>query len=184
MKYFKTWFPLAGLLILLMFAGRKVYSQEYRTGGSVIYNFRAKGIGLEARVEFPIKRVKLLEGLSIVPQFSYYPPFNDMTEFYLGSSVHLGLYKINKWIFYGLANASYNGWINYDESPDADAHFSNLALEGGLGVTRKKCVRPFLELRLNAIGMEPSVRLGFLYTFNCERRGAVPCSKIPPQPQF
>jgi hypothetical protein len=162
----------------------RCYSQEYRVGGSLIYNFRTKGIGLDARAEFPLKSIHLLEGLSIVPQVSYFPAFNNITEFYAGSSAHLGLYKLNKWIFYGLVNVSYKGWINYDESNDPDARFSNLALEGGIGITRKKCVRPFLELKLNTIGIEPTVRIGMLYTIHCERRGAVPCSKIPPQPQF
>jgi hypothetical protein len=184
MKNFKTCLAIACLVNLSILINSNLYSQEYRLGGAAIYNFSSKGIGIDARAEFPLKRVKLLEGLSIVPQFSYFPPFNEVTEFYLGSSIHLGFYKINKWIFYGLVNASYNGWLNYDESTDANAEFSNLAFEGGLGITRKKCVRPFLEFRLNAVGIEPSIRLGLLYTFNCERRGAVPCSKIPPQPQF
>jgi hypothetical protein len=172
---------IAALFLILCLNG---FSQEYRVGGSVIYNFRNRGIGLGARAEFPLKSVDLLEGLSIVPQIAYFPAFNSISEFYAGSSVHLGIYKLNKWIFYGLANVSYKGWINYAESIDPNARFSNLALEGGIGVTRKKCIRPFLEFRLNAIGMEPSVQLGLLYTFNCDRRGQVPCSKIPPQPEF
>jgi hypothetical protein len=159
-------------------------AQEYRMGGSAVYNFKNKGFGLEGRLEFPIKQIRLLEGFSIVPQFAYFPAFNTIKEFYLGSSVHIGVYRYNKWIFYALGNVSYNGWLNYEDSDSPDAKYSNIALEGGLGITRKTCARPFLELRLNAIGIEPNIRLGFLYTFNCEKRGMVPCSRIPPQPQF
>jgi hypothetical protein len=173
-----------GLIALLVCLNAGIYSQEYRVGGSAIYNFKTKGLGLEARLEYPIKQVKLLEGFSIVPQFSYFPALNDISEFYLGTSAHLGFYRFNKWLFYGLVNLSYNGWLNYEDSTDPNAKFSNLGFEGGVGITMKNCVRPFMELRLNAIGFEPNVRLGFYYTFNCNRRGMVPCSKIPPQPQF
>lgn len=162
-----------------------VYSQQYSLGGSVIYNFKSKGIGLGFRSEIPIERIQLLEGISIAPQISYFPWFNDVSEFYIGSSIHLGVYKINRWLFYGLANVSYNGWINYGDSNDNNAQFSNLAAEAGIGVTQWKCRwRPYSELRLNFIGTEPNFRIGMLYTFNCKIRGQVPCSKIPPQPTF
>ncbi len=159
-------------------------AQEYRLGGSAIYNFKTKGVGIGLRAEFPLESIDILEGISIVPQVSYFPAFNTVSEFYLGSSVHLGVYKIRKWIFYALINTSYKGWINYDESNDEDAKFSNLALEGGIGVTRHTCLRPFLELRLNAIGLEPNIRIGLLYTIHCDIKGAVPCPKIPQQPTF
>lgn len=160
------------------------YSQEYRVGGSVIYNLKTNGLGFGIRGEFPIKSIDLLEGFSVVPQVTYFPGYNDISEFFLGSSLHLGVYKLERWIFYGLANVSYNGWINHEESNDSDAKFSNLSLDGGVGVTMNTCWRPFLEFRLDAIGFEPSIHLGLLYTFNCDRRGMVPCSKIPAQPQF
>lgn len=171
-------------LSILTISGINTFAQEYRIGGSAIYNLKTDGFGFGIRAEFPIQRIDLLEGFSIVPQITYFPGFNDVSEFYLGSSLHLGIYKLDRWIFYGLANVSYNGWINYEDSNDPDAKFSNLALDGGVGVTMNTCWRPFLELRLDAIGFEPSIRLGILYTVNCDRRGMVPCSKIPAQPQF
>lgn len=172
------------LITLILFTGINSYSQEYRVGGSLIYNLKTNGFGFGIRSEFPIHSIDLLEGFSLVPQVSYFPGFNNVSEFYLGSSIHLGVYSLDKWIFYGLANVSYKAWINYEDSSDPDAKFSNLALDGGVGVTRNSCWRPFLELRLNAIGFEPSIRLGVLYTFNCENRGMVPCSKVPAQPKF
>jgi hypothetical protein len=170
------------VFFLLVFSNS--YSQEYRLGGSMIYNLKNNSFGFGLRSEFPIQSIDLLEGFSVVPQVSYFPGFNNVSEFYLGSSLHLGVYTLEKWLFYGLANVSYKGWINYEDSNDPDAKFSNLALDGGIGVTRNSCWRPFLEFRLNAIGFEPSIQLGLLYTFNCDNRGMVPCSKIPAQPKF
>lgn len=172
------------LTTLIVLASIITFSQEYRVGGSLIFNLGKGGFGFGARAEFPVERIDLLEGFSIVPQVSYFPGYNEVSEFYLGSGVHLGVFALDKWLFYGLANVAYKGWINYEESSDPDAKFSNLALDGGVGVTRSTCWRPFFEVRLNAIGFEPSLRLGLLYTFNCENRGMVPCSKIPALPQF
>lgn len=180
----KTYIQIAGIAVLIFLSSLNGFSKEYRMGAGLIYNFSTRGVGFDGRIEFPLKSVYLLEGVSIVPQLSYFPSFNNVREIYVGSSVHLGVYKFNKWLFYGLANVSYNAWANYEESDDPDARYSNLAIEGGLGVTHKSCVRPFLEFRVNAIGIEPNVRIGILYSINCERRGAVPCSKIPKQPIF
>lgn len=172
------------LISLLCLVAVPLYSQEYQVGGSVIYNLKNKGFGFGIRAEFPIHTIDLLEGFSVVPQASYFPGYNEVSEFNIGSSLHLGVYAIEKWVFYGLANVSYRGWINYEESSDPDARFSNLVLDGGIGVTRTTCWRPFLELRLNAIGFEPGIWLGVLYTINCDRRGMVPCSKTPVLPVF
>lgn len=181
MKQFKLHIILFSILSL---TSVRSFSQEFHIGGSMIYNLKTDGFGFGIRAEFPVHSIDLLQGFSVVPQVTYFPGFNDVSEFYIGSSLHLGVYKLDKWIFYGLANVSYNGWINYDDSNDPNAKFSNLSLDGGVGVTMNTCWRPFLELRLDAIGFEPSIRFGILYTFNCDRRGMVPCSKIPAQPKF
>ena len=157
---------------------------EYRLGGSLVYNFKTRGFGLEGRAEFPLKNINLLEGISIVPQLAYFPSAYDASEIDLGSSVHLAFYRLNKWIFYGLVNVSYRGWFNLEEADIPDTRYRDWAIETGIGITRKTCVRPFMELRLNFFGVEPNVRVGLLYTINCDRRGMVPCSKIPPEPQF
>jgi hypothetical protein len=172
------------MTVMLIAGGIPSFSQEYRVGGSAIYNLKNSGIGFGLRAEFPILRIDLLEGLSVVPQASYFPGFNDVEEFYLGSSLHLGMYSWEKWLLYGMVNASYKGWANHDDSGDPNAKFSNLALDGGVGITRNTCWRPFLELRLNTIGFEPNIRMGILYTVHCENRGMVPCSKVPVLPQF
>jgi hypothetical protein len=179
----KSKFNLVVCSFILLFSANS-YAQEFRAGGALIYNLKTRGFGLGIRAEFPLERFDLLEGFSVVPQISYFPAFNEVSEFNIGSSLHLGVYEYHNWLFYGLANVSYRGWINYEDSNDPDAKFSNLMLDGGVGVTRNTCWRPFLELRLNAIGIVPSIHLGILYTFRCDRRGMVPCSKIPPPPKF
>jgi hypothetical protein len=171
-------------LILILFISTNVFSKNTGVGGSAIYNFQTNSFGLDVRTEIPLKKPTLLEGLKIVPQLTYFPSFNKIHEFYIGSSVHLGVYSINKWTFYTLVNLSYNGWINYSSSPMADAKFSNIGFEGGIGVTTNSCLRPFVELRYNVKWKEANLRLGIVYTIKCENRGMVPCSKIPPPPQF
>ena len=163
-----------------------IFSQNNKIGGSVICNFQTKSLGLGLRAEFPVKSINFLEGISLVPQLAYYPPFDPVTEFYLGLGANLGVYRINNWLFYGLTELSYNGWINHEDTEYREGQFSNLGIEGGIGVSVKvkKCLYPFLECRYNAWWSEVFLQLGILYTLKCERRGAVPCSKIPPQPQF
>jgi hypothetical protein len=174
------------LVIILNFflSGILAFSQQNGAGGAVIYNFQTNGIGLDIRADIPLKSIDFLDGISIVPQLAYFPPISKIHEFYIGSSAHLGVYTLNKWKFYVLGNLSYDGWINYENSGKKNAKFSNLGLEGGLGITSKKCIRPFMEIRYNVKWKEANVRLGLIYTIKCERRGAVPCPKIPPPPKL
>lgn len=173
------------VIFLLTVGSACSFSQEYHLGGSVIYNFRTEGFGIGLRAEFPVKKLELLEGLNLSPQASYFPGFNnDFHEFYLGGAANLGVYRVQKWVFYTLVNIGYRGWINYEDSGDEEAKFSRLSAEAGIGATRNTCLTPFMELRLNVIGAEPTIRLGLLYTINCDIKGAVPCSRIPVQPQF
>jgi len=172
------------IILSFILFGTLAYSQQNGAGGAIIYNFQTKGIGLDLRADIPLKNIDFLDGISIVPQLSYFPPIGKIHEFYLGSSVHLGVYTLNKWKFYALGNISYNGWINYENSAKKNAKFSNVGLEGGIGVTSNKCLRPFMEFRYNVKWREANLRLGFIYTIKCEKRGEVPCPKIPPPPKF
>jgi hypothetical protein len=162
------------------------FSQNNKIGGSAIYNVHTNSLGLGFRADIPLKSIDLLEGIGVVPQLAYYPSFDPITEFYLGLGANLGIYRLNNWKFYTLAELSYNGWINNDDVEYREGNFSNLGVEVGIGasVKVKKCWYPFFECRYNVWWNEIAVQLGILYTLKCERRGAVPCSKIPPQPQF
>ncbi|MBN1599347.1 MAG: hypothetical protein JW894_13720 [Bacteroidales bacterium] len=175
------------IFIILFFTSfNYTNSQQNRIGGSLLYNFSNKGFGLGLRAEFPVKQINLLEGISVVPQVAYYPSFNTIHEFYIGSSVNLNAYVYGRWTFYGLLNISYNGWINNENTEYRTGNFSNFELDLGLGVNRKlfKCLYPFLELRYSFIWNDPVLHLGMMYTLHCDRRGMVKCSKIPPQPEF
>ena len=157
-----------------------------KAGGALLYNFNTRGLGVDLRAEFPINRLDLLEGLSIVPQISYYPWFNSVSEFTAGTDVHLGVYAIDRWWFYTLANVSYNGFINHQDNDIREGDFSNLGIDAGAGVSCKllKCLHPFFEFRYTITWSDFGARAGVMVDLNCNRRGAVPCSKIPPQPQF
>lgn len=172
-------------LLIVFFVANHSYSQfQTNIGGGMIYNFQTRSVGIDIRTEQVLPQVDLLEGVIIAPQIAYYPWFNNIHEFYIGSSVHVGLYSYKKWIGYGLANISYNGWINHSESAASNAKFSNLGFEMGGGITNSSCTRPFIEYRYNFKWREGNIRAGVVYTFNCSKRGMVPCPKIPRQPKL
>ena len=187
----KRIYLLAIVAVFLLFTSADAFSQrrytpKNRVGGALIYKFPPSGLGLDLRAEFPVRQINLLEGLSIVPQVSYYPWFNAVHEFYVGAGAHLGVYSIDTWRFYTLLQLSYNGFINWENNTAREGSFSNFGMEAGVGVSKKllKCWYPFFELRFNFVQTDLNMRLGIMYELKCDRRGAVPCSKIPPQPTF
>jgi hypothetical protein len=135
-------------------------------GGDIMYNFQTESFGIGARVNFfPNNR------LSFVPQFSYYPAFNKIHEYYAGLGLEFKFLKVNNFNFYLIGHGAYNNWINYNASALDGAKQSNWNLEGGFGVTTNKCLRPFLEYRYNLKFMETHLRLGLLYIFGCKGGG-------------
>ena len=168
------------LIFLLFLISAGVNGQTYGVGGGLIYNFPAKGIGLDLRTEHIIKQIKTVE-VAVSPQISYYPWFNESHEFYLGASAHITAFQYDSYKLYGLSNVSYNGWINHSDF-GTDTRFSKLGFELGIGVTTDWCTRPFIEYRYNFIRSQANIRAGVIFTINCDRRGMVPCSKIPPPP--
>lgn len=171
-------------IILITCTCPELLKAQQTLGGGAIYNFQTRSVGLDIRSEYVLTQFDLLEGVIVSPQLSYYPWFNNVHEFYLGGSLHLGLYSYKKWVAYGLTNISYNGWINHNESGADNAKFSNLGFELGGGVTNSNCTRPFFEYRYNFKWREGNIRAGIIYTFNCQKRGMVPCPKIPREPIF
>ena len=142
-----------------------LFSQKFGAGVSLIYNFQTESVGAGLRAE-------IVKGqASIVPQIAYYPAFNKISEFYLGLSLHLDLISYGDITMYGIANGSYNGWINYGISTMEKAKFSNWDAELGAGIKKGKCIRPFLEFRYNFKWKEANLRLGIMYFFNCNKKG-------------
>ena len=159
-SYSKQLFVIVFLLIFSTYS----YSQKIGVGVSAIYNLQTESYAPGLRVEIPYKR------LSIVPQIAYYPSFNKINEYYAGLSLHLNLFYIKSWAFYGLVHGSYNGWINYEASPMKDAGYSNWDGEVGAGLTTRKCLRPFIEYRYNFKWKETNLRIGVMYFFGCNSK--------------
>jgi hypothetical protein len=151
-------------VLLFSFSGR---AQNIGIGADVMYNFQTKSFGAGARVSiFPNKK------LSYVPQFSYYPGFNKVHEYYLGMALEYKFFRINQFNFYAIGHGGYDNWINYESSSLKGAKKNNWDLEGGIGVTTNKCLRPFLEYRYNLKFRETHLRLGLLYIWGCKGGGS------------
>jgi hypothetical protein len=148
------------LVLLIPFSGS---SQNVGVGADVMYNFQTEGFGAGARVSiFPNKR------LSFVPQFSYYFGFNKVHEYYAGLGLEYKVIRKNKFNIYAIVHGAYDSWLNYQESSLKGAQQSNWNLEGGVGISTNKCLRPFLEYRYNVKFRETHLRLGLLYIFGCK----------------
>ena len=141
-------------------------AQNVGIGADVMYNFQTESIGVGARVSiFPNNR------LSFVPQFSYYPGFNKIHEFYLGMGLEYKFLLRDKYHLYAIAHGAYNNWLNYSVSAMDGAKQTNWNLEGGIGISTNKCLRPFLEYRYNLKFRETHLRLGLLYILGCKGNG-------------
>ena len=150
---------------LIILSGSNLFSQNFGLGVEAIYNFQTQSLGAGLRGEI------IKNEISIVPQIAYYPSFNKVTEFYAGASIHINIISYGTYMLYAIIHASYNGWINYESSPMANAHFSNWCAEGGLGIRTSQCIRPFMEFRYNVKWKEANIRLGVMYIFNCKEKG-------------
>lgn len=140
-------------------------SQNVGVGADVMYNFQTESFGAGVRANFfPNNR------LSIVPQASYYFPFNKVEEYYLGLSLEFKIIQRERINLYALGHGAYNNWISYERSPMKGAKPNNWNGEFGLGISNNKCLRPFLEYRYNFNFKETHLRLGFLYIFGCNSR--------------
>lgn len=141
-------------------------AQKIGVGADLMYNFQTESFGAGVRASiFPNNT------LSIVPQFSYYPGFNKVHEYYLGLGLEYKFLRTKKYDFYAIAHGAYNSWLNHASSGMDGAQQTNWNLEGGVGVTTKKCLRPFLEYRYNLKFQETHLRLGLLYIFGCKGGG-------------
>ena len=138
-------------------------AQNVSVGADAMYNFQTKGIGAGARVGiFPNEK------LSFVPEFSYYPGFNKVQEYFLGLALEYKFFRLKNFNFYAIGHGAYDSWLNYESSPMKGAKKNNWDLEGGAGTSTNKCLRPFLEYRYNVKFRETHLRLGLLYIFGCK----------------
>jgi len=155
-------FILLSISTLLQFG--RLSAQE--VGAELVGNPQTESFGLGFRANIPVSSIL------ISPQFAYYPSFNKVSEYYLGASAHVGIFGLNNSVIYGLANVSYNSWLNYEDSPMKKAHKANLGLEAGIGITGKRCVKPFGEFRYNVKWRETNLRIGILIDLSCKGSGS------------
>lgn len=166
------------ILILLTIICSTSHSYSQLFGGSLILNPQTESIGIEIRGVLPFRRIQ------VSPQIAYFPFFNKVSEVYAGISLQGVAYYNSRIQIYGLANASYNYWANYADSPLKDAKASNFSGEVGLGIAGQRCISPFAEFRYNAIFRETNVRVGILFDLTCGgaagyhagSQGAVKCT--------
>src|SRR4051812_26266181 len=112
------------LFILVLFTSFSANSQNIGVGADVMYNFQTESFGVGARVNiFPNNQ------LSIVPQVSYYPSFNKVSEYYLGLGLEYKFIRREKINFYAIAHGAFDQWLNYQQSPMEGAHPNNWNLE-------------------------------------------------------
>lgn len=139
-------------------------AQTIGVGADVIYNFQTNGFGAGARVNiFPNNR------LSFVPQFSYFPSFNIVNEYFIGMSLEYKVIRRDKFNIYAIAHGAYNSWVSYKTSPMKNAKQDNWNAELGIGISNNRCIRPFFEYRYNFKFYEGHIRLGILYIFGCRK---------------
>jgi hypothetical protein len=165
-------FFLIALVFLIPVWGQ---SQNVGIGADVMYNFQTKSFGAGARISiFPNEK------FSFVPEFSYYPGFNKVQEYFLGMAVEYKFFRYKNFNFYAIGHGAYDSWLNYESSPMKGAKKNNWDLEGGAGISTNKCLRPFLEYRYNIKFRETHLRLGLLYILGCKGSKRWKKSKICP----
>ncbi len=161
MNFFKQ-----GVILYFMFILSISSAQQFGLGGSLQYNPQSESFGFGIRASiFPNDR------LSYVPQISYYPSFNKVHELKLGLGLEYKIIRKNSFFIYLLGHGGYNAWFDYAESPMKNAQKHNWNLEGGVGISGWRCIRPFFEYRYNAKFMETNMQLGVIYVFNCKGSG-------------
>ncbi|MFI5219281.1 MAG: hypothetical protein ACHQNT_07300 [Bacteroidia bacterium] len=141
-------------------------------GGGIIYNFATEGFGLDLRVKIPVAG-----NLSAVPEFSYFPSFNNYHEYYAGAALHYELLTLfNSYNLYVAGGGYYNSWLNADEFVPGEKKQNNFVPEAGGGLVRNYgCLRPFIEDRYDFKWKENSLRIGiYWYPRSCGQNEKCP----------
>ncbi len=167
------------LILVFSFLSFFGFSQNIGVGASGVYNIQTESIGFGGRVNFFPNNT-----ISIVPQITYYPGFSKITEYLVGLGVEYKIIRGNTFNYYLMAHGGYNNWTNADSSPMEGAQVGNWNLEGGIGITTNRCLRPFLEYRYNSKFLESHLQLGILFLFNCKGSGNNAGNSKYPCPAF
>lgn len=147
------------LLIITIVSFEYGFSQSYGFAGC--YNPQTEGYGIDLRAVYRILNFE------VSPQITFYPPLNKVNEVYAGASLHVPFIASNDIKAYVLANASYDAWLNYMDSPKLNAKMNNFAADVGIGIVGQHCLNPFAEFRYNPLFRETSIRVGILVDLTC-----------------
>ena len=94
------------LSVIFVLFEQCLFAQQVAVGGSLLYNPQTESVGLGLRTEIPYKKI------SFVPQLTYYPFFNKITEYYLAVATHLDVMGTAKWKVYVIGMLGYDRCIN------------------------------------------------------------------------
>lgn len=160
----------------------KTFAQRERTssvgyGAAIVYNFQTQGFGVDVRA-----RIHLWNSLYVVPEISYYPPFDNYHELYAGAALQYDVVSIGSYNFYIAGGGYYNMWFNSEDVAPTRKNENNLVPEAGAGFVRNHgCIRPFIEGRYDFKWKEETARIGiYWYPGSC---GGGRREKCPPRPQ-
>jgi len=135
--------------------------KDWGVGAEIAYNIPINEIGFGVR-----SHLHFSDRFVIAPQFTFYPGFSNINEFYFGANLNFNLTPETKWGVYAIAGPHYNRWINWEKSLLNKASLSNFTAEMGAGIVKNSgCIRPFLEYRADSKWWESNLRLGILVYF-------------------
>lgn len=141
-------------------------------GAAIIYNFATEGFGLDLRAKIPT-----INRLSVVPEVSYYPAFNNYHELYAGAALHYEVLTLfGSYNLYAAGGGYYNNWLNADDFAPGQKKQNNFAPEAGGGLVRNHgCIRPFIEDRYDFKWKENNLRIGiYWYPRSCGQKEKCP----------
>lgn len=162
---------LYALFFVLIIAGivphNKANAQGIGIGGTVIRNWQTEGTGFGFRVAIPGR-----DRFTFVPQATWFPGFNILSEYFVGLSVHYDIIQRRKFTGYIMGSGHLNIWVNASESSYSHAKTMNASPEIGGGLLfGKGCWKPLLEHRYNPVWKEGSTHLGILWFPQCSFSG-------------
>ena len=159
------------IFLLFVIIGSLMWSESHAQGigigGSVIRNWQTEGTGFGGRLFIPVR-----DRVTVIPQFTWFPRFNILSEYFGGVSVHYDVISRSKFTAYVSGSGHVNIWVTANESTFSKAKTMNISPEVGGGLLfGRGCWKPFLEHRYNPVWKEGSTHLGIYWFPQCKGSG-------------
>lgn len=177
-------FRLVSIFLLLLISSLTAKSQLNPFYGlEASYNLPLSGVGIGLRSE-----LHLTPRVSVVPNVSYFPDFNDVHELLAGANLQysfLVLPRVNgplkteliRFRTYGFAGGYYNRWLNYAPT-SSNLKETNFIPTVGIGVSNGSIAyRTFGEFSYNALANEGTIKFGVMvspFGIKWNRRNSCP----------